>query len=113
MDGNVLPKGGRKITHMVDLEYRDGVLMKCVHVLDIEVDPETGCENRVFVGDVWMPVSDVDEYQVWFGKARGNGWVIPFNHAFRKESWVAYWKQCDEYERNPDSGRPVPPHRSA
>lgn len=55
----------------------------------------------------------MSEYQKWHKKALSKGWKVPVNQVFPESTWIAYWKQCAEYERNPDSGRPVIPHRSA
>lgn len=46
-------------------------------------------------------------------KAEKKGWKVPVNDVFPNESWIHYWRACEEYARNPESGRPVPPHRSA
>ena len=55
----------------------------------------------------------MSEFDKWLDEAQKNGWRVPQNMNFSAESWVNYWKQCAEYERNPDAGRPVVPHRSA
>ena len=51
-------------------------------------------------------------YDDWHALAASKGWKVPMNDAFPKYSWIAFWKACDNYERNPESGRPVPPHRT-
>lgn len=57
----------------------------------------------------------MSEYERMHAKAEKNGWKIPAttNSAEMRASWLNYWRQCEEYARNPNSGRPVIPHRSA
>jgi len=60
----------------------------------------------------------VNEYDKWEAEARRRGWKLPVETTLPRESWVQYWKACDNYERRraagePDPGRPVAPHRSA
>lgn len=46
--------------------------------------------------------------------ATEKGWRLPsVSNPFPAHSWNAYWAQCEQHERNPEAGRPVPPHRSA
>lgn len=46
--------------------------------------------------------------------AAEKGWKLPAtNSPIPAHSWNNYWSQCEEYERNPNAGRPVIPHRSA
>jgi hypothetical protein len=58
--------------------------------------------------------SDVSTFDKLREKAKKKGWVTPPTalNAFPDHSWVSYWEACEEYERNPNAGRPVPPHRS-
>lgn len=56
---------------------------------------------------------EMSEYRKLWKKARRKGWVVPVNNAFPQPAWVHYWRACEEHERNPEKGRPVPPHRSA
>lgn len=55
----------------------------------------------------------MSEYKKWLKKAQAKGWKTPVNTELPEHSWIAYWKACDEYELNPNAGRPVVPHRSA
>jgi hypothetical protein len=50
-------------------------------------------------------------FQRLFKKAQKKGWKTPTNNVFPEETWIAYWQACEEYERNPEAGRPVVPHR--
>lgn len=54
----------------------------------------------------------MNEYEKWLKKAQQRGWKTPANNLHPAHSWVAYWKACETYERNPEAGRPVLPHRS-
>ena len=46
--------------------------------------------------------------------ATEKGWVVPGeSNPFYKHTWNFYWQQCESHEKDPSSGRPVPPHRSA
>jgi hypothetical protein len=48
----------------------------------------------------------------WKVKAQQKEWKQPlWNDPFGIEAWVRYWKACDAYEKDPSSGRPIPPHR--
>ncbi len=40
------------------------------------------------------------------------GWKTPANDVFSDEVWIRYWRACEQYERDPSAGRPIPPHRS-
>lgn len=53
------------------------------------------------------------EFQHWQNLAVAKGWKLPGNSPLPNESWIAHWKACDAYERDPSGGRPVVPHRSA
>jgi len=45
--------------------------------------------------------------------AQEKGWKLPAtNNPFPPESWNRYWAAMEDYQRNPENGRPVPPHRS-
>lgn len=50
-------------------------------------------------------------YQKLLAKAMQKGWKTPSNNTFPEAVWVRYWRDCEEYERNPAAGRPVVPHR--
>lgn len=50
-------------------------------------------------------------YLRWLKKAQEKGWKTPTNNATQEASWLAYWQACEAYERNPNAGRPVVPHR--
>ena len=57
------------------------------------------------------------EYYTLRKKAVERNWkTAPHNSALNAETWdhawIAYWRAMENYEANPDSGRPVPPHRS-
>lgn len=54
----------------------------------------------------------MSDYKKLLKKAEKKGWKTPINNAIPESAWVAYWQACEEYERNPDAGRPVVPHRS-
>ena len=48
--------------------------------------------------------------------AQERGYKLPPRTAtpfLGEQAWMNYWAQCAEYERNPNAGRPVVPHRSA
>lgn len=50
--------------------------------------------------------------------AQAKGWKVPPDGSYLDSepwhsSWINYWNECAEHARNPDSGRPVAPHRSA
>lgn len=48
----------------------------------------------------------------WKRHAQAKGWKVPpENDRFPMETWISYWMDCDEYERDPTRGRPVVPHR--
>lgn len=53
------------------------------------------------------------EFQHWQSLAASNGWKLPGNSPLPNEAWINYWKACQDYERDPSTGRPVIPHRSA
>jgi hypothetical protein len=46
--------------------------------------------------------------------AVAKGWQVPPENAewLPKHAWNWYWLECANYEKDPSSGRPVPPHRS-
>jgi hypothetical protein len=45
--------------------------------------------------------------------AEEKGWSLPAtNNPFPSDAWNRYWAAKEEYERNPEKGRPIPPHRS-
>jgi hypothetical protein len=50
-----------------------------------------------------------------FEKARSlamrKGWRTPPFLPCGEKTWINYWNQCAEYERDPEAGRPVVPHR--
>jgi hypothetical protein len=46
--------------------------------------------------------------------ATEKGWNLPAtSNTIPAHSWNNYWAQYEEYERNPNVGRPSVPHRSA
>jgi len=58
----------------------------------------------------------------WKRHAEAKGWKVPPARdptvsatapaaEFPMETWISYWMDCDEYERDPSKGRPVVPHR--
>ena len=49
----------------------------------------------------------MDEYKRLMRKAIEKNWKRPVNSSMPIASWINYWRQCEEYERNPDTGRPV------
>lgn len=51
-------------------------------------------------------------YTVWWREAKRKGWSIPRSSTFDQEAWLAHWKACQDYEDNPQHGRPVVPHRT-
>lgn len=52
------------------------------------------------------------EFDRLLKKAKKKGWTVPVNNVFGDDAWVRYWRAMEEHERNPDSGRPIAPHRS-
>lgn len=52
------------------------------------------------------------EFMNWQSLAASKGWKLPGNSPLSNETWIAYWKACERYERDPSAGRPVIPHRS-
>ena len=49
----------------------------------------------------------------WKSHAQAKGWKIPTgSDPFPMQTWINYWLDCEEYERDPGKGRPVIPHRS-
>jgi hypothetical protein len=51
------------------------------------------------------------EYKKLLKKAKRNGWKTPVNNSLPELTWTAYWQACEEYKKNPSSGRPVIPSR--
>ena len=55
------------------------------------------------------------EYNMLREKAIEKGWKIaphksPLNADTWDHAWIAYWRAMENYEANPDIGRPIPPH---
>jgi len=44
--------------------------------------------------------------------AKEKGWKLPKNDIFPPAAWNRYWAAMEDYQRNPENGRPIPPHRS-
>lgn len=57
--------------------------------------------------------ANLAEFQQWQNLAAEKGWRLPGNSPLPRESWINYWKACLHHEKDPSSGRPVAPHRSA
>jgi len=56
------------------------------------------------------------EFEKAKAKADRRGYKLPPRDEtvfLGEQSWMNYWAQCEEYESNPNAGRPVAPHRSA
>lgn len=56
--------------------------------------------------------TETSEFQQLLDTAKKKGWKTPQNTAVGESAWINYWRACEEYERHPDGGRPVVPHRS-
>lgn len=56
----------------------------------------------------------VTNYDWLLQKAKEKGWVVPPDpDPFGPDAWLRYWEAKLYEEKNPGTGRPVPPHRSA
>lgn len=68
-----------------------------------------------------------DRFRTMSRKAERKGWTRPAEllspdrlmipEAKRgasnlRTAWLRYWEACEDYERHPERGRPIPPHRS-
>lgn len=64
----------------------------------------------ILAGELATDVEFEERYVVALEK----NWIAPPRDAewLSKHAWNFYWQQCEQYEKDPSSGRPVPPHRS-
>lgn len=57
-----------------------------------------------------------DTFRTMRRKAERKGWTRPGNPVAPgsnlRAAWLRYWQACEDYERHPERGRPIPPHRS-